>query len=68
VVDRRKMGFIDKNGRVVIAPRFAKHLARERGPPPHFSGGLARVDIPSQCGFIDKSGKIDIPPQFDLAD
>lgn len=56
----RKYGYIDKGGRVVIAPQFFN--------AGHFSEGLAWVSVLKErkwlYGFIDKSGKIVIEPQF----
>src|SRR4051794_26399061 len=58
-----KYGYIDKDGRVVITPRFS--WASE------FSEGLAVVAIPYasnpqllKFGFIDVQGEVKIKPQF----
>ena len=52
-----RFGFIDKTGKVIIAPRF------ESARP--FCEGLALVWINGKGGFIDKTGKIAIEPQFE---
>jgi len=56
----RKYGYMDKTGRVVIAPQF-----HDAG---HFSEGLAWVEVLREGkwlhGFIDKTGKVVIEPQF----
>lgn len=47
---RRAYGYIDKNGRMVIPPRY------EYAEP--FSGGLAHVSTCDKASFIDRSGKV----------
>lgn len=49
----KKCGFIDTQGREVIAPQYDEVK--------DFSDGLARVEQGRQVGFIDKTGKIVIP-------
>lgn len=61
VLSDNKIGFIDKTGRVVIAPQFRE----TRG----FSEGLAAVKIIGSdgqyvWGYIDLTGKFVIAPQF----
>jgi uncharacterized protein (TIGR03067 family) len=51
-----KQGFINKDGVLVIEPRF------QRVYP--FSDGLAAAQIGNQWGFIDKTGRFVIEPQF----
>ncbi|HUE72526.1 MAG TPA: WG repeat-containing protein [Pirellulaceae bacterium] len=46
----KKVGFIDKTGRVVIEPQFS--WAYE------FSEGLCQVALPDKQGYIDTSGKL----------
>jgi WG containing repeat len=55
-------GFIDKTGKMVIAPNF--------GGQPVFSEGLASVIIKGGggFGFIDKTGVVVLKPSFALAD
>ena len=53
---KRKSGFIDKMGKMVIPPIFDNAYG--------FSEGLAAVKIDGKWGFIDKTGKIIIEPQF----
>lgn len=55
--NEKKIGFVDKSGKVVINPQFDE--ARS------FSEGLAAVCQNKKWGFIDKSGKIIINPQFE---
>jgi len=54
-----KYGYIDKTGRIVIAPQFQK--------ADNFSNEFANVQVDGKWGYIDKSGKIVIRPQFDEA-
>ncbi len=49
----KKYGFIDRSGKLVIAPRFDLTF--------HFSGGLAAIQVGEKWGYIDKTGKIVIP-------
>jgi hypothetical protein len=76
---RDKWGFMDKTGRLVIAPQFI-----EAGD---FSEGLAAVELPidqskeqpckldetssytvaKKFGYIDRTGKLVIPPQWEYA-
>lgn len=51
-----RCGYMDKNGRIIIAPRFPD--AQE------FSEGLAGVSIGDKWGYIDKTGEFVIKPQF----
>ena len=53
-------GFIDKSGKLAIAPRFTR--------AGRFSCGLARVCQKGKWGFTDPTGKVVIPPIFDWAD
>lgn len=54
---RGKVGFVDKTGKVVIAPQF------DDARP--FHEGFAAILQNDKWGFIDKAGKIVINPQFD---
>ncbi|NOX93203.1 MAG: WG repeat-containing protein [Gammaproteobacteria bacterium] len=54
-----KYGYIDRSGRVVIAPRF--QFAQI------FSEGLARVVDNDRSGYIDQTGRVVITPQFHKA-
>jgi hypothetical protein len=56
-----KVGFIDKTGKIVIAPQFDS-ASNEDGIV--FSEGLAAVKVSDKWGYIDKSGKFVIPPKF----
>ncbi len=51
-----KFGFIDRNGKVAIAPQF--DVAGS------FSNGLAAVIVAGKVGYIDKKGKFAIAPIF----
>ncbi|HEE9620303.1 TPA: WG repeat-containing protein, partial [Campylobacter coli] len=53
----RKYGFMDKNGKIVIEPKFDSISS--------FREGLAKVGLNGKYGLIDKSGKIVIEPKFD---
>ena len=53
-----RTGYIDVQGRAVIAPRF-----RHASP---FSEGLARVKLDGEAGFINLCGETVISPQFKL--
>lgn len=58
IVKDGKWGFMDRSGKVVIAPQYEKRT--------EFREGLAPVQFaPKQWGYIDKSGKIVINPQFE---
>jgi hypothetical protein len=58
--DKRKYGFMDNRGTVVISPvyDFADF----------FSEGLALIEIDELYGFVDRDGKIIIEPMFKFAD
>lgn len=57
VVRDGKWGYMDRNGRITIAPRFAY----ERD----FFHGLAGVYVNKKWGFIDEKGTVIISAQFD---
>lgn len=69
--DKRKYGFIDRNGKLVIdaiydevgLPLAGEIEKYDRG----FSDGLAAVKVGDKWGFIDKNGKMVIEPQYKLA-
>lgn len=54
-----KIGFIDKTGRMVIAPKFDGTWG--------FSEGLAPVQAGDKWGYIDKTGQMVISAKFDSA-
>lgn len=54
---RKKWGFIDTSGNIVIKSRF------EYARP--FSYGISSVCLKGKWGFIDKTGKFIIKPQYD---
>lgn len=54
-----KYGFIDKNGEMVIRPRFEKAKV--------FSEGLAAVQLKGKWGYIKKDGSLAIPFEYDFA-
>lgn len=55
----RKWGYIDKAGRVRIAPRFDGAGS--------FKEGLTLVAVGNKWGYIDESGNFAISPQFESA-
>jgi hypothetical protein len=52
-----KWGYIDKSGKIVIAPQYDYAF--------DFRGDLTAVKMNGKWGFIDKTGKMVIAPQFD---
>ena len=52
-----KWGFIDTNGKMVIAPQYER--------VENFFEGLAGVKKDDKWGFVDKKGRIVVEPQFD---
>jgi WG containing repeat len=57
VEQNKKYGFIDRSGKVVVAPQY--DVADD------FYEGLASVEIGDKWGYIDPSGKTAISLQFD---
>ncbi len=57
--EKGKYGFINTDGKVVIAPRF--DFAQ------FFGDGLANVKVGKKWGFVDETGRFVIEPQFDDA-
>ncbi|MDW8114786.1 MAG: WG repeat-containing protein, partial [candidate division WOR-3 bacterium] len=55
--NKRKWGYKDKKGEIVIEPQFDEAL--------NFSEGLARVKIGGKWGYIDENGTLVIEPKFD---
>lgn len=55
----RRLGYIDKTGKIIINPQFDTAGA--------FNEGIAIVSTGGKFGYIDKTGKIFIPCQFDDA-
>jgi hypothetical protein len=58
-----KLGFIDKNGTLVIQPAYDN----EYGSMHRFNEGLAPVRMQGKWGYIDSHGVMVIQPQFDAA-
>ena len=54
--ERGKEGFINADGKTVIAPQFEKVAA--------FSEGLAAILVGDKWGYIDRTGKIIVTPQW----
>lgn len=69
IVENGKWGYINRAGRVVIAPQFeALYLDYPRGfQGSRFSQGLAPVLIGDKWGYIDRTGRVAIPPRFEFA-
>ena|SRR5919199_3777586 len=63
-IPQQKIGFIDRTGKVAIAPQFDQRFDQNQGV---FSEGLAVVARGDKWGYIDKTGKWVITPQFDHA-
>ena len=63
-----KMGYIDRDGKLVIEPRFSIPSFMGDKLLTGFSDGLARIKEHDRWGYIDLSGKVVIEPQFDEAD
>ncbi len=63
VVIDKKLGYIDKTGKVKIPLRFDDSLFASRMGD--FDGGLAKVCLGGKCGYIDRTGKTVIPLKFD---
>ena len=57
IYESDKIGFIDKDGNVVVYPQYDKAW--------FFSEGLAKVRISDKLGYIDATGKVVIQPIFD---
>lgn len=53
-----KYGYIDKTGKVVIAPQYENTMG--------FNEGLAATKLNGKYGFIDKKGNWAIKPQYDF--
>jgi len=53
---KRKYGYVDSSGKIVIRPQFDEAWG--------FSEDLAPVRVSDKWGFIDKTGTIVIAPQF----
>ncbi|MBS1794175.1 MAG: WG repeat-containing protein [Acidobacteria bacterium] len=60
-----KWGFIDRKGKMAIAPRFDRTGMLD--VPPRFSEGLASVKKGDFWGYIDKTGNFAIAPRFAAA-
>ncbi len=56
---KEKYGFIDRTGKMVIAPQFDDAQS--------FSEGLAPVKVGKKWGYINNVGSYVIYPQFDFA-
>jgi hypothetical protein len=51
-----KWGYVDPNGKLVIAPQF-----KENAP---FSSGIAGIRTDKGFGYIDKQGNVIVNPYF----
>ncbi|MCU1261470.1 MAG: Leptospira repeat protein, partial [Bryobacterales bacterium] len=54
-----KWGYVNRQGRVVVSPRFDEAS--------DFFCGLAKVRVGDLWGYTSESGKLEIPAQFDSA-
>jgi hypothetical protein len=54
-----KFGFVDKNGKVVISPRYEEVMP--------FVRGISAVKRDGKWGFVDKMGKEIVPPTYESA-
>jgi hypothetical protein len=81
VMARGKTGFIDRTGRLVIAPKFDPMWFPHAwsGEEEDFSEGMARIQVDAGRsplttftkylnGFIDAKGNVRIPPQYEEAE
>lgn len=59
IIDDGKIGYINNEGKIVIAPVYLSGN--------DFSEGLAAVRLNGTYGFIDEKGKYVIEPQYDFA-
>ena len=61
----QKIGFIDKDGKIIINPQFDEVAIINKDNLVCFSDGLANVKIGDKYGYIDTEGKyvinLDIP-------
>jgi hypothetical protein len=56
-----KVGYIDSDGKIVIAARFAHD---DSGADERFQEGLQPIRVGDKTGFLDASGQMAIEPQF----
>ncbi|MCL2884227.1 MAG: WG repeat-containing protein [Oscillospiraceae bacterium] len=67
----RKVGFIDKTGKLVIPMNYEDETLRHRnagyGMPPVFREGLMNLCKDGKYGFVDMKGNIVIPFDYDYA-
>ena len=61
VSSKGKYGIIDRNGAIVVEPKFDRIGSVAEG----FSEGLATVTVNNKQGFINTRGEIVIEPKFD---
>jgi WG containing repeat len=74
--ERDRVGYIDKQGKMVIPPQYSYSRSEARGGGnftdlgSDFNDGLAKVCSAGEsrkCGYIDRTGKVVIPLKFDDA-
>ena len=58
-----KWGYIDKTGKIVIAPQFTSTKVTPAVQP--FSEGLAAVSVEGKWGYVDKTGKLVVKPVYE---
>lgn len=59
IVENERVGYIDKNGKVIIQPKYKNGF--------DFSEELAPVRLNGKYGFIDKEERFVIQPKYDFA-
>jgi len=57
IVRQGRWGYMDRTGKVVVAPKFAN--------TGEFSEGLGAVQVGDKWGYVDGTGSMVIKPQFD---
>jgi hypothetical protein len=67
IVRGGKMGYVDRDGKLVIEPQFSIPSIMGVKLLTGFREGLAQIKEHDKWGYIDLSGKVVIQPQFDEA-
>src|SRR5437870_4220692 len=65
ILENNKIGYIDKSGKIVIAPQFDRGFVVEGNfKSVEFSEGLAVANVKGKWGFIDRTGAFVIKPTY----